>query len=153
LAAETIAQNRKAYHDYHIVETVEAGIALTGSEIKSIRQGKVNLRDSYARPSNGELWLVGAHIARYDAASYQNHEPHRDRKLLLHGEEIAELSNKARIKGFSIVPLRLYLKRGRAKLELGLGRGKRVYDKRQAIAKRQAEREIEGTIKRERAKH
>jgi len=153
VAVETIAQNRKAFHDYHIVETIEAGIALTGSEIKSIRQGKVNLRDSYARPSNGELWLVGAHIARYDAASYQNHDPHRDRKLLLHHEQIAELSSKARIKGFSIVPLRLYLKRGRAKLELGLGRGKKVYDKRQAIAQREAEREIEGNIKRERANH
>jgi SsrA-binding protein len=153
LAVETIAQNRKAYYDYHIVETIEAGIALTGSEIKSLRQGKVNLRDAYAKPSDGELWLVGAHIARYDAASYQNHDPHRDRKLLLHREEIAELSSKARIKGFSIVPLRLYLKRGRAKLELGLGRGKKVYDKRQAIAQRQAEREIEGTIKSERAKH
>jgi SsrA-binding protein len=153
LVVQKIAQNRKAYHDYHIVETIEAGIELTGSEIKSIRQGKVNLRDAYARPSNGEVWLVGAHIARYDAASYQNHDPHRDRKLLLHSKEIAELSSKARIKGFSIVPLRLYLKRGRAKLELGLGRGKKVYDKRQAIAQRQAEREIEGTIKRERAKH
>jgi SsrA-binding protein len=107
LAVETIAQNRKAYHDYYIVETIEAGIALTGSEIKSIRQGKVNLRDAYARPSNGELWLVGAHIARYDAASYQNHDPHRDRNLLLHREEIAVLASNARIKGFSLVPLRL----------------------------------------------
>jgi SsrA-binding protein len=148
--SSTIAQNRKAFHDYHIMETVEAGIVLTGSEIKSIREGKVNLRDSYARPSNGELWLIGAHIARYDAASYQNHDPHRDRKLLLHREQIAELASQARVKGFSIVPLKMYLKKGRAKLELGLGRGKKVYDKREAIAKRDADREIEGTIKRQR---
>jgi len=151
VASDTIAQNRKAFHDYHIVETIEAGIVLTGSEIKSIREGKVNLRDSYARPSEGELWLIGAHIARYDAASYQNHDPHRDRKLLLHREQIAELASQARVKGFSIVPLKLYLKKGRAKLELGLGRGKKLYDKREAIARREAEREIEGNIKRERA--
>lgn len=151
MASDTIAQNRRAFHDYHIVETIEAGIVLTGSEIKSIREGKVNLRDSYARPSDGELWLIGAHIARYDAASYQNHDPHRDRKLLLHREQIEELASKTRVKGFSIVPLRLYLKRGRAKLELGLARGKKLYDKREAIAQREAEREIEGNIKRERA--
>jgi len=153
VASDTIAQNRKAFHDYHIVETIEAGIVLTGSEIKSIRQGKVNLRDSYARPSDGELWLIGAHIARYDAASYQNHDPHRDRKLLLHHDQIEELTSKARVKGFSIVPLKLYFKRGRAKLEIGLGRGKKQYDKRQAIAKRESDREIEGNIKRERANH
>ena len=153
MTSATIAQNRKAFHDYHIVETIEAGIVLTGSEIKSIREGKVNLRDSYARPSDGELWLIGAHIARYDAASYQNHDPHRDRKLLLHHDQIAELTSKARVKGFSIVPLKMYFKRGRAKLELGLGRGKKLYDKREAIAKRDAEREIEGNIKRERANH
>jgi len=153
VASDTIAQNRKAFHDYHIVETIEAGIVLTGSEIKSIREGKVNLRDSYARPSDGELWLIGAHIARYDAASYQNHDPHRDRKLLLHHDQIEELTSKARVKGFSIVPLKLYFKRGRAKLEIGLGRGKKQYDKRQAIAKRESDREIEGNIKRERANH
>ncbi len=147
----TIAQNRKAFHDYHIMETIEAGIVLTGSEIKSIREGKVNLRDSYARPLNGELWLIGAHIARYDAASYQNHEPHRDRKLLLHRDQIAELASQARVKGFSIVPLKMYLKRGRAKVEIGLGRGKKQYDKREAIAKRESDREIEGSIKRARA--
>jgi SsrA-binding protein len=153
VTSATIAQNRKAFHDYHIEETIEAGIVLTGSEIKSIRQGKVNLRDSYARSSNGELWLIGAHIARYDAASYQNHDPHRDRKLLLHHEQIVELASKSRVKGFTIVPLKMYLKRGRAKLELGLGRGKKLYDKREAIAKRDAEREIEGNIKSQRANH
>ena len=153
MASEKIAQNRKAYHDYHIEETIEAGIVLTGSEIKSIREGQVNLRDSYARPLNGELWLIGARIARYDAASYQNHDPHRDRKLLLHHDQIAELASKARVKGFSIVPLKLYFKRGRAKVEIGLGRGKKLYDKREAIAKRDAEREIEGNIKSERANH
>lgn len=151
--SSTIAQNRKAFHDYLIVETIEAGIVLTGSEIKSIREGRVNLRDSYARPLNGELWLIGAHIARYDAASYQNHDPHRDRKLLLHREQIAELASQARVKGFTIVPLKMYLKKGRAKLEIGLGRGKKQYDKREAIAKREAEREIEGNIKRGRADH
>lgn len=148
--SSTIAQNRKAFHDYLIVETIEAGIVLTGSEIKSIREGRVNLRDSYARPLNGELWLIGAHIARYDAASYQNHDPHRDRKLLLHREQIAELASQARVKGFTIVPLKMYLKKGRAKLEIGLGRGKKQYDKREAIAKREADREIEGNIKRAR---
>jgi SsrA-binding protein len=153
LSPEKIAQNRKAYHDYHIEETIEAGIVLKGSEIKSIREGQVNLRDSYARPLNGELWLIGAHIARYDAASYQNHDPRRDRKLLLHRDQIAELASKARVKGFSIVPLKLYFKRGRAKLEIGLGRGKKQYDKREAIAKREAEREIESNIKRGRSDH
>ncbi len=153
MASEKIAQNRKAYHDYHIEETIEAGIVLTGSEIKSIREGQVNLRDSYARPLNGELWLIGAHIARYDAASYQNHDPHRDRKLLLHRDQIAELASKARVKGFSIVPLKLYFKRGRAKVEIGLGRGKKLYDKRESIAKREAEREIEGNIKRGRTNY
>ncbi len=153
MASEKIAQNRKAYHDYHIEETIEAGIVLTGSEIKSIREGQVNLRDSYARPLNGELWLIGAHIARYDAASYQNHDPHRDRKLLLHHDQIAELASKARVKGFSIVPLKLYFKRGRAKVEIGLGRGKKLYDKRESIAKREAEREIEGNIKRGRSNY
>lgn len=152
MASEAVALNRKAYHDYLIIDTIEAGIALTGSEIKSIREGKVNLRDAYARPINGELWLIGAHIARYDAASYQNHDPHRDRKLLLHRSEIEELSLKTQSKGFTIVPLKLYLKKGRAKLELGLGRGKKLYDKREAIAQRESDREIEGAIKRERAK-
>ena len=142
MASETIAQNRKAFHDYHIEETIEAGIVLTGSEIKSIRQGKMNLRDSYAKPSDGELWLIGAHIARYDAASYQNHDPHRDRKLLLHHEQIAELASKARVKGFSIVPLKMYFKRGRAKLELGLGRGKKLYDKREAEKERSIQQEL-----------
>ena len=151
MTSATISQNRKAFHDYLIVETIEAGIALTGSEIKSIREGKVNLRDSYARTLKGEMWLIGAHIARYDAASYQNHEPHRDRKLLLHRDQIKELESKARVKGFTIVPLKMYLKRGRAKLELGLGRGKKQYDKREAIAKREADREIEGSIKRGRS--
>ena len=146
LNSATIAQNRKAFHDYLIVETIEAGIVLTGSEIKSIRQGKVNLRDSYARPSDGELWLIGAHIARYDAASYQNHDPHRDRKLLLHHDQIEELTSKARVKGFSIVPLKLYFRRGRAKLEIGLGRGKKQYDKRRDIAKRDAEREMSRSL-------
>ncbi len=151
MAADTIAQNRTAYHDYFSMDTIEAGIALTGSEIKSVRQGKVNLRDAYAGPLAGEMWLIGAHIARYDAASYQNHEPGRDRKLLLHRTQIAELGFKAQSKGFTVVPLRLYLKKGRAKVELGLGRGKKQYDKRETIAQRESDREIEGAMKRVRA--
>jgi len=142
-----ITVNRKAYHDYHIQESFEAGIVLKGSEIKSIRAGKVNLSDAYAKPENGELWLHNSHIASYDAASYNTHKPVRPRKLLLHRKEINILSNKVVQKGLTLVPLKLYIKHGVAKVELGVAKGKKVYDKREAIARRDADREAERAMK------
>jgi SsrA-binding protein len=139
--------NRKAYHNYHIQETIEAGIVLKGSEIKSIREGKVNLSDAYAKPENGELWLYNSHIASYDAASYNTHEPVRPRKLLLHRKEIDILAGKVMQKSLTLVPLRLYIKHGVAKVQLGVARGKKAYDKREAIARRDAEREVERAMK------
>jgi SsrA-binding protein len=143
-----ITVNRKAYHDYHIQETVEAGIVLKGSEIKSVREGKVNLSDAYAKPENGELWLHNSHIASYDAASYNTHEPVRPRKLLLHRKEIDVLAGKVVQKSLTLVPLKLYIKHGVAKVELGVARGKKAYDKRETIARRDAEREVERAMKR-----
>ncbi len=142
-----IASNRKAFHDYSIGETLEAGIVLVGSEIKSVRAGRVNLRDSYVTLRNGEAWLVGTHISGYDQASYQDHDPLRDRKLLLHRREILRWRQKADQKGYTIVPLKLYLKDNRAKVEIGLAKGKREYDKREAIADRDAERNMQREIK------
>ncbi len=144
---KTIALNRKALHDYEIIERVEAGLVLTGSEIKSIREGKVSLQEAFARPERGELWLLGSHIPQYKAASYFGHEPARPRKLLLHRSQIRELTESVEKGGLSLVPLRLYLKDGVAKVELGLGRGRRQYDKRQAIAKREADREIQRALR------
>jgi SsrA-binding protein len=138
----TIALNRKARHEYFIDETFEAGIVLTGTEIKSVRANKVNLAGAYARVEGGEAWLIGAHIAPYEQASRENHEPKRTRKLLLHRREIDEIVGRAKQKGQTIVPLRLYLSRGRAKLELGLARGKQLHDKRRDIADRDAKREV-----------
>jgi SsrA-binding protein len=148
--SRVIAVNRKAYHDYHIQESFEAGIALKGSEIKSIRAGKVNLSDAYARPENGELWLHNSHIASYDAASYNTHEPIRPRKLLLHRKEIDVLASKVVQKGLTLVPLKLYIKHGVAKVELGVAKGKKVYDKREAIARRDADREMDRAMKQRR---
>jgi len=145
--SRVITVNRKAYHNYRIEESFEAGIALKGSEIKSIRAGKVSLSDAYARPENGELWLYNSHIASYDAASYNTHEPVRPRKLLLHRKEIDILASKVVQKGLTLVPLKLYIKRGLAKLELGVARGKKVYDKRETIARRDADREVERAMK------
>jgi SsrA-binding protein len=142
-----ITVNRKAYHDYHIQETFEAGIVLKGSEIKSVRERKVNLSDAYARPEKGELWLYNSHIASYDAASYNSHEPVRPRKLLLHRKEIDILAGKVMQKSLTLVPLKLYIKHGVAKVELGVARGKKVYDKRETIARRDAEREVERAMK------
>jgi SsrA-binding protein len=142
-----VATNRKAYHDYFIEETHEAGMVLTGSEIKSIRARRVNLRDSYVQVRNGELWLLDTHIAPYKQASLQNHEPKRDRKLLMHRREINRLQGKAQEKGYTIVPLRLYLTNNRAKVEIALVRGKKLYDKRRAIAKRDADREMQRAVK------
>lgn len=147
MAIKTVATNRKAYHDYHIGESIEAGIALTGSEIKSIRAGKVSLNDAYVRPENGELWLLNAHIARYEAGGPFGHEPTRPRKLLLHRKEIASFSSQVAEKGLTLVPLRLYLKDSIAKVEVALAKGKRLYDKREAIARREVEREIGRAMK------
>jgi len=142
MSEKVVTFNRKALHDYHVLETVEAGLVLTGTEIKSIRDGRVNLREAFARAEDGELWLHNMHIAQYPAASHFNHEPTRKRKLLLHRSQIGELSEAINEKGLTIVPLRLYLKRGKAKVEIALARGRRVHDKRQKIAEREAERQI-----------
>jgi SsrA-binding protein len=150
VAIKTVATNRKAYHNYYIGDSVEAGITLTGTEIKSVREGKVSLADAYVRPENGELWLLNAHIARYDAGSYMSHQPTRPRKLLLHRKQIDSLASKVQERGFTLLPLRLYIKDSLAKVEVALGRGKRLYDKRAAIARHETEREIERAIKRRR---
>jgi SsrA-binding protein len=142
MAEKTVAVNRKAFYDYEVLQRVEAGLVLTGTEIKSIRDGRANVREAYARPEGGELWLCNAHIAPYPAAHHFNHEPTRRRKLLLHKSEMRELSRAVDEQGLTLVPLRLYLKRGLAKVELGLVRGRRKYDKRQAIARREAERQM-----------
>ena len=144
---ETIAVNRRAHHDYAIEDTLEAGIVLTGTEIKSIRAHKVNIAEAYARVEKGEAWLIGAHIDTYDQAGIQNHEPERDRKLLLHRRELESLYGKVREKGLTLVPTRLYFKNGRAKVELALARGKEQRDKRSDIAKRDADRQIERALK------
>jgi SsrA-binding protein len=139
----TIALNRRARHEFSIEDTFEAGIVLTGTEIKSIRAGKVNLADAYARIERDEAWLIGAHIAPFEQANRYNHEPKRIRKLLLHRGEIDELLGKTKSKGLTIVPLRLYLTgKGRAKLELGLARGKQLHDRRRDIADRESRRDI-----------
>ena len=141
--AETVAVNRKARHDYLITDTFEAGLVLTGTEIKSVRAGKVNLSGAYARVDKGEAWLLDAHIAPYEAGNRYNHEPKRARKLLLHRLEIDQLVGRAAAKGLTIVPLRLYLSRGRAKVELGLAKGKQLHDRRRDIAARDMRREME----------
>ena len=141
---KTIALNRRARHEFSIEDTVEAGNALTGTEIKSIRAGKVNLADAFARIERGEAWLVGAHIAPWEGGNRLNHEPKRDRKLLLHRGQIDQLLGRTKAKGLTLIPLRLYISdRGKAKLELGLGRGKQLYDRRREIAARDARRDLE----------
>jgi SsrA-binding protein len=142
--AENVALNRRARHNYTITDTFEAGLVLTGTEIKSIRAGKVNLSDAYARVEKGEAWLIGAHIAPFEQGNRYNHEPRRDRKLLLHRTEIDQLMGRAAAKGLTVVPLRLYLTdKGRAKVELGLARGKQLHDRRRDIAERQSRRDVE----------
>jgi SsrA-binding protein len=144
MGEETIALNRKARHEFHVEETFEAGIVLTGTEIKSIRAGKVSLQEAYARIEHGEAWLIGAHIAPYATGNRWNHEAKRTRKLLLHKDEIHELLGTTRSKGLTLVPLRLYIDgRGHAKLEIGLARGKQLHDRRRDIAERDSRREIE----------
>ena len=142
-----VARNRKALHNYALEDRFEAGIVLAGTEIKSIRAGKVNLADGYAQPRNGELWLVNVHIAPYDPSGRSGHAPTRPRKLLLHRREINRIIARVQERGYTLIPLRLYLKDGRAKVEIALARGKRQYDKRQAIAKRDAQRDVERAMK------
>jgi len=148
MADRTVAQNRKARHDYFILETFECGIVLTGTEIKSVRDGKVNLKEGYAIIRNRELWLVGVHISPYEKGSYYNHEPLRDRKLLMKKNEILRLFAKVREKGLTLVPLSVYLKEGRrAKVELALVKGKLLHDKRDSIAERDAKRDMERVVR------
>ncbi|GAB4521752.1 MAG: SsrA-binding protein [Anaerolineae bacterium] len=144
---KTVATNRKAYHEYFIEDTYEAGIVLTGTEIKSVRAGRVSLQDGFAIIRDGEVWLLNVHIAPYEGGNRQNHEPRRERKLLLHRREINRLAGRVQEKGWTLVPLRMYLKDNRAKVELALVRGKRQYDKREAIAKREHERELRRAAK------
>jgi len=148
MAVKTVATNRKAYHNYYLGENLEAGIALTGTEIKSIREGRVSLGDAYIRPENGELWLLNAHIARYEAGSYMSHEPNRPRRLLLHRKQIDSLAGQLAEKGLTLVPTKLYLKDSRAKVAIALAKGKKLYDKREAITRREVEREIGRVVKR-----
>jgi SsrA-binding protein len=144
---QTIATNRKAFHDYTVMEKLEAGIVLTGSEIKSIRTGDVSMSDAYVRAEKGELWLFNTYIARYDAASYLGHEPTRTRKLLLHRKQIRQLISQTKEKGFTLVPLKLYIKDSYAKLEIAVARGKKLYDKREAIGKRENARNLDRVMK------
>jgi SsrA-binding protein len=143
-----VAVNRRAFHDYFIDETYEAGMVLTGSEVKSIRNGRANLRDGFVRIDGSAAWLENVHISPYAQANLMNHDPMRPRKLLLHRKQIASLIGKVKQKGYTLIPLRLYFKRNHAKVEVGLGRGKRQYDKRQAIAERDAKREIARAVRR-----
>jgi SsrA-binding protein len=137
-----VAQNRKARHDYSILDTYEAGVVLTGTEVKSLRAGRASLVDAYASIKDGEVWLQGVHIPEYAEGTWTNHEPRRPRKLLLHRDEINRLIGKTRESGLTLVPLQLYFRDGKVKIEIGLARGKRAYDKREALARRDASREI-----------
>ncbi|HSW36028.1 MAG TPA: SsrA-binding protein SmpB [Candidatus Limnocylindrales bacterium] len=144
---KVISSNRKAWHDYHIEETYEAGIVLTGTEVKSVRNSRINLKDSYAHVANSEIFLYNMHISPYEPGNRFNHEPLRVRKLLMHKIEIGRLAGKIKEKGYTLIPLKVYLKRGLIKIELGLGRGKKLYDKRHAIAERDSKRELERAFK------
>jgi SsrA-binding protein len=147
-----IADNRKAFHDFHILETFEAGVALLGTEVKAIREGRVNLRDSYARAEAGEIWVYNIHISPYTHRGYADHEPTRRRKLLLHREEIRKLIGKTTERGMTLVPTRMYFKSGRVKLAVGLAKGKKEHDKRETIRRREAERETRAAIKERRSR-
>ena len=144
----TITTNRRARYDYEVMESVEAGLVLTGTEIKAIREGRVSLSDSYGKPENGELWLVNLHIAQYSAGSRDNHDPTRPRKLLLRKDQIRRLTRMVSERGLTLVPLRLYIKKHYAKVELGLARGRKRYDKRRAIVERDREREARDAVRR-----
>ncbi len=147
-SGRTVTVNRKARHEYEILETVEAGLVLQGTEIKAIREGHANLSDAYAKPENGELWLVNAHIAQYSSGNVANHEPTRPRKLLLHRDQIVRLSRQVGERGLTIIPLRLYLRRHVAKVELGLAKGRRQHDKRRALIEKYREREAREALTR-----
>ena len=146
-AQRVVADNRKAFHDYHILESWEAGLVLLGTEIKAIREGRVNLRDSYARVDNGEVWLANVHISPYSHTGYAHHEERRQRKLLLHKHEINKLTGLVRERGLTLVPLQLYFKNGRLKTQLALVKGKQAHDKRETIRKREVDRETRAAVK------
>lgn len=145
-----VCQNKKAYHDYEILETVEAGIVLLGTEVKSLREGRANLKDSYAKVKKGEVFLYGLHISPYSHASYENHDPERVRKLLLHHYEIRRMTGKTKERGFSIIPLKVYFSNGKVKIELALAQGKKLYDKRESIKNKEETRELARLRKRDR---
>ena len=147
LAQSNIAENRKAYHDYHLLESFEAGIALMGTEVKAIREGRVNLRDSFARVENGEVFLFNVNISPYSHRGYAEHEPLRRRKLLLHRHEIRKLIGKTVERGMTLVPTRLYFKNGRVKVSISLAKGKKEYDKRETIKRRETDRETRAAVK------
>ena len=142
-----VTSNRRAFHDFHILESVEAGIVLTGTEIKSIRDGKATISEAYARIDNGELWLIGSNVSPYSHGNRANHEPDRPRKLLVHRRELERLREAVQQKGLTLVPLRLHLKQGLAKVDIGVARGKKLYDKRTADADRQAKRDVERALR------
>jgi SsrA-binding protein len=146
-AQRTIAENRKARHDYHVIETWEAGVSLLGTEVKSIREGRVNLRDSYARVNNGEIWMLNVHISPYSHRGSAEHQELRQRKLLLHRDEIRKMVGKVAEKGLTLVPLELYFKRGRVKVLLGLAKGKQAHDKRETLRRREVDRETRAAVK------
>ena len=145
---KTLTVNRKARFDYEILDTMEAGLVLTGTEIKAIREGRVSLKEAYGKPQSGEIWLINAHIAQYSSGNVTNHDPTRDRKLLLHKDQILRLSRQVAEKGLTIVPMRLYLRRHMAKVELGLAKGRKLYDKRRHIIDRDREREAREAMRR-----
>ena len=147
---KVIARNRRARHDYHIEDTIEAGLVLTGTEVKSLRAGRASLSEAYGQITDGELWLHGLHIPEYAQGTWTNHEPRRARKLLLHRKEIDRLASQVAERGFTIVPLSLYFSGGKAKVELALARGKRTYDKRHDLARRDAAREVDRALRRRR---
>ena len=149
-AQSSVAENRKAFHDYHLLETFETGVVLLGTEVKSIREGRVNLRDSYARAENGEVFVYNIHIQPYSHRGYAEHDPLRRRKLLLHAHEIRKLVGKTIEKGMTLVPLRMYFKDRKVKMALGLAKGKQLHDKRETIKQREVERETRAAVKRAR---
>ena len=150
LAQTNIAENRKAFHDYHVIDTFEAGIVLLGTEVKAIREGRVNLRDSFARVEDGEVFLYNVNISSYSHRGYADHEPLRRRKLLLHRNEILKLIGKTVERGMTLVPVRMYFKKGRVKVAVSLAKGKKEYDKRETIKRREADRETRAAVKQHR---
>jgi SsrA-binding protein len=141
-ADRNVVRNRRAFHDYFVLESMEVGLVLSGTEIKSVREGKVQMAEAYCRVENGELWIIGMHISPYTHGSYTNHDPLRPRKLLAHRDQIIHMAQEVERKGLTLIPLNLYLKKGRAKLEVGICRGKKLWDKRDASADREAQRDI-----------